>query len=88
MLGGLISVPAGAVDPFIVADVHDYLLFTPKEPSIKDLPAFTINRGRDHGVPAYVYYVQYCSGVVIKSWTDLNQFIPEDYVKRLATVYK
>ena len=88
MLGGLVSVPARAVDPFIVADVHDYLLFSANKPKINDLPALTINRGRDHGVPAYVHYVQYCTGIQIKSWTDLNQFIPEDYVKRMATIYK
>lgn len=88
MLGGLISVPARAVDPFIVTDIHDYLLFSPKRPGINDLPALTINRGRDHGVPAYIYYVKYCTGVQIKTWIDLNQFIPEDYVKSLAVIYK
>ena len=76
------------VDPYIVNDVKDFLFFNPRMPALADLSAININRGRDHGVPAYVYYLQYCSGIQIHSWSDLNAFIPIENVQKLKSIYK
>lgn len=60
----------------------------PRDPGIEDLAQTTIRRGREHGVPGYIYFVEYCSGVQLKNWEDFIKFIPKDYVLKLAAVYK
>ena len=45
-------------------------------------------RGRDYGLPAYVYYLDYLRGVQIKSWNDLKAFIPEKRLNKLKSIYK
>ena len=70
-------------------NIHDHLLSKLYEhDDVSDILHRDINRGRETGVPGYVYYVEYCTGIPVNSWTDLNQIIAEEYVKRLAKVYK
>jgi hypothetical protein len=76
-----------------VTDVKDFLFFNPRTegvrmPSVIDLSAININRGREHGVPGYVFYLEYCTGTEIKSWKDLTRFIPEARVNQLRGVYR
>lgn len=90
---GFLEQPDNDVEQFIVTDVKDFLFFNPRTegvrmPSVLDLSAININRGRDHGVPGYVYYLEYCTGNEIKSWKDLTQFIPEERVGQLKSVYR
>lgn len=87
ILRGLLQEPSNTVDPFVVSDVKNFLSFNPRNPVIVDLPAININRGREHGVPAYVYFVEYCTGNKVTSWADLTKFIPEARVKELQSVY-
>ena len=47
-----------------------------------------IGRGRDHGIPAYVYYVQYCTGIRITCWEDLYELIEPGIVQQLRAIYK
>ncbi|CAG2115667.1 unnamed protein product, partial [Medioppia subpectinata] len=85
---GLLEDSDRNVDPFIVTDVKDFLFFNPRQPGVVDLPAININRGRDHGVPGYVYYLQYCTGAAIHSWSELSKFIPAENVRKLQSLYK
>ncbi|CAG2168134.1 unnamed protein product [Oppiella nova] len=98
VLRGLIEGQSeNSVDPFIVTDVKDFLFFNPRtttngkmvitQPSVIDLSAININRGREHGVAGYIYYLEYCTGVAIKSWSDLTQFISDSRIQRLKSVY-
>jgi peroxidase len=99
ILRGLIEAESdNNVDPFIVTDVKDFLFFNPRtttngkmvitQPSVIDLSAININRGREHGVAGYIYYLEYCTGAQIKGWSDLKQFIPESRIQRLRQVYR
>ncbi|KAI2800768.1 hypothetical protein BLOT_012340 [Blomia tropicalis] len=87
VLRGLITEPNNDPDQFVVTDVKDFLFFNPRNPQIVDLPAININRGREHGVPAYIYFLEYCTGAKINSWHDLSRFIPMERIKELQTVY-
>lgn len=80
--------PAKNVDPYAITDLKDHLFFNPRRPQVVDLLSININRGRDHGVPAYVYHVQMCHGIVIKSWKDLERLMPPGKVKSLRKVYR
>ncbi|KAH7644884.1 salivary peroxidase/catechol oxidase [Dermatophagoides farinae] len=87
ILRGLVEEPDNTVDQFVVSDVKNFLFFNPRNPLIVDLPAINTNRGREHGVPAYVYFLEYCTGYQIKSWQDLTRFITERRIKELQAIY-
>ena len=88
ILRGLLHEPNSKVDPFVVSDVKNFLFFNPRNPTIIDLPAINVNRGREHGVPAYVFFLEYCTGYQIKSWQDLTRFIPESRINQLQSIYR
>ena len=52
LLRGLASQQAQAVDPFVIDDVRNFL-FGPPGSGGFDLASLNIQRGRDHGLPAY-----------------------------------
>lgn len=85
---GLTYDPAMNLDPFVVPDVHDFLFFNPRVNRVIDLAAININRGRDHGVPGYVFHLQYCTGDQITSWEDLNKYIPSKQLAKIQNVYR
>lgn len=58
------------------------------QPGVIDLSAININRGREHGVAGYIYYLEYCTGANIKGWSDLKPFIPDSKLDRLRSVYR
>lgn len=88
IIRGILADPSKNVDPYGVTDLKDFLFFNPRRPQVLDLLSININRGRDHGVPAYVYHLQYCTGAEIKSWKDLERFMPVSKVKSLRKVYR
>ncbi|XP_054163287.1 peroxidase-like [Oppia nitens] len=88
ILKGLVSDPTASMDPFFTGDVKNFLYKSRTENFGRDLPAFNIQRGRDHGVPGYAYYLDYCFGFKVKSWNDLLTFIPKKQLKKIQTFYK
>jgi len=88
IMKGILADPSKNVDPYGVIDLKDFLFFNPRRPTVTDLLSININRGRDHGVPSYVYHLQYCTGYEIKSWKDLERFMPAGKVKSLRKVYR
>lgn len=88
IINGLLSRVAGAVDPWITNDVRNHLYRSHKELSGGDLAATNIWRGRDHGIPGYVHYVEYCFNYKIRTWKDLSLFIPYYALNQLRKVYR
>ena len=74
--------------PAIHSDLQDHLFFNKCSPEINDLAAVDIQRGRDFGLPGYVYFLQYLTGAQIKSWTDLEEHIPRNYLTKLEHYYR
>ena len=88
LIRGLISEPAFEVDTFFVSDVKQFLYQSPNRTSGLDLVSTNIMRGRDHGLPPYIYYLEYCFGHKVKSWSDLYRYIPKKQVYGLREIYK
>ena len=62
---GLLNQPSAKFDGSVVDTLHNHLFeFESEDGSIiaLDLPATNINRGRDHGIPSYSKYVEWCHG--------------------------
>ncbi|XP_053203236.1 peroxidase-like [Panonychus citri] len=85
---GLITEPAFEVDPYFVTDVKDWMYQHPNRSGGLDLVGLNVMRGRDHGIPGYIHFVEYCFGQKIKSWTDLYEYIPKNQVNKLQSIYK
>jgi peroxidase len=88
MVRGLTTDRSQVVDPWIANDVKNYLYRSKYERTGSDLPAFNIQRGRDHGLPAYYVYLEFCFGFKAYSWNDLGKFIPQYQLKILMGLYE
>lgn len=88
IVNGLLARPSQAVDPWITNDVRNHLYQSHKEYSGGDLAATNIWRGRDHGLPGYVHYVEYCFNYKVRTWKDLSLFIPYYTLNNLRRLYK
>ena len=53
-----------------------------------DLAATNINRGRDHGIPPYVKFREYCGLKAATKFEDLSNEMSEDSISKLASVYE
>jgi peroxidase len=53
-----------------------------------DLAAANIQRGRDHGFPAYIKYRQACGLKAAKNFQDLSDSISNDKINLLQSVYE
>lgn len=87
ILKGLLSDHAQTVDPWVNGDLHNYLYRVKGQPHGLDLAAINIQRGRDHGLPGYTAYLDFCFGYKVKSWGDLNHFIPYETLNIFKKYY-
>ncbi|CAL1288908.1 unnamed protein product [Larinioides sclopetarius] len=91
ILNGVCTVPSEKYDRYDVYDITDFLFQRSGSPYGSDLASLDIQRGRDHGIAPYVYYIYNCSGgdVTIQSFDDLayNGIISQDDVALLKENY-
>ncbi|CAD7077889.1 unnamed protein product [Hermetia illucens] len=55
---------------------------------LKDLRSTDLQRDRDHGLPPYNDFLEFCNLGRAKSWKDFLIYIPEEHVKRLYSIYE
>jgi len=87
IINGLLARPSMAVDPWLTTDVRNNLYQSHKEHWGGDLAATNIWRGRDHGIPGYVHYLEYCFNHKVNGWEDLSLYIPPSSLSRLRSIY-
>ncbi|RWS28959.1 peroxidasin-like protein [Leptotrombidium deliense] len=88
VMRGLISQAAQNRDPFISSDMKNHLYRPKDSPYGLDLPAFNVQRGRDHGIASYTHYLKFCFDDKIYSWEELDQYMPTSQRLRLQKIYK
>lgn len=88
IIRGLTSEPALEVDPFFSVDVRNFLYQLPNRTTGLDLVSINILRGRDHGIPGYINYLDYCFGTKVSDWSDLYEYIPQKQVDNFARLYR
>jgi len=87
LLMGMTSQPMQEVDQFFTRELTNKL-FRPWNSTFGlDLFALNVQRGRDHGLKGYPSWLKQCALNQVKSFSDLEQFIPRKLVKILRRHY-
>lgn len=88
VIRGLVSQASQNRDPFISMDMKNHL-YRPKDmPYGLDLPAFNIQRGRDHGINGYTSYLKFCFDEKIYHWEQLDQYMPASQRIKFQKLYE
>lgn len=85
---GMVSQNGRQADAFVIDEVTNSL--GEKEREAFDFVAFTIQQGRDHGLPGYVEFRRACrldEENKIESFEDLINVMKPDVLKRLMSLY-
>ncbi|XP_055327659.1 uncharacterized protein LOC129580922 [Paramacrobiotus metropolitanus] len=89
LLIGLIVEPMQNMDSIVTKALTDHLFEDrSRKFSGQDLVAINIMRGRDHGLPGYNEFREYCNLTRAADFNDLTAYIPDEIVEALKKVYK
>ncbi|XP_023220164.1 peroxidase-like [Centruroides sculpturatus] len=88
LMKGATQQPSQCFDELLVDDVRNHLYQRRGNNSGLDLVAFNILRGRDHGLPGYVSYVEHFFNVKIERFSDLRRFINPNTIEIFKKLYK
>jgi len=87
LVRGLVMAPMEVMDNGITQEVKDHLFEEKnRRPSGRDLAALNIQRGRDHGLPGYNKFREFCG--LNRSRTFHFEEIPKALVNKLHGVYE
>jgi hypothetical protein len=84
-----LGVPGETFDRHITEAVRNHLFEKSDVPfSGFDLPAINIQRARDHGIPPYIKYREWCGYRKARSFADLNDTSSEEAIQALQKAYR
>ncbi|XP_066935131.1 myeloperoxidase-like [Clytia hemisphaerica] len=84
---GLIGNESETFDTKFAQAISRHLFIPLGEGGLADLTAINIHRGRDHGLPPYNEWRQFCGFSKLKDWDDLNGDMESETIKNLKKVY-
>ncbi|XP_066595076.1 uncharacterized protein [Prorops nasuta] len=87
ILLGLVNQPSQKRDEFIAEELTNHLFQTPHFRFGMDLASLNIQRGRDHGIPAYVSWREPCGLSPIETFEDLERVMPLETVEKFKLLY-
>lgn len=88
-IGSAINTNLGRTDPFVTTELTEKLFASTKtaKPCGLDLVSLNIQRGRDHGLPAYPEWRIHCGLPAINTWADMKGAVDDDSLKRMQEIY-
>jgi hypothetical protein len=87
LLLGLVNQPCQRRDEFISDEMTNHLFQTPAFSFGMDLASLNIQRGRDHGLPAYVRWREPCGLSPIRTFDDLDEVMSPSVVRKFRSLY-
>lgn len=87
IIRGLASQRTLRRDEFISPELTNHLFQSGSFPFGMDLAAINIQRGRDHGIPAYVEWRKPCGLSEIRTWEDLDSIVGPKSANRIRRAY-
>lgn len=88
LLRGLAVQRSQRRDEFITAELTNHLFQSGSFPFGLDLAAINIQRGRDHGIPAYTQWREPCGLSPIRDWIDLEKVVGFESANRIQQGYR
>ncbi|XP_077541333.1 salivary peroxidase/catechol oxidase-like [Haemaphysalis longicornis] len=85
---GLIGQPAQTYDRFVTEQLTNHLYEPLGQGFGMDLVALNIQRGRDHGIPSYNDWREYCGMPKITDFSQLAEIMTPESAQAFAQVYK
>ncbi|XP_034945626.1 peroxidase [Chelonus insularis] len=85
---GLTNQVAQAMDESITQEVTNHLFKKVGAKFGMDLVSFNMQRGREFGIPSYMEFRKLCGLPVAKTFDDLLGFMPNDTVRRYASIFQ
>lgn len=87
LVRGMARQSSAAVDPYLVDDLRNHWKQRFNDSFGFDAAAFIVESGRDHGIRPYVDYVKLCDGQVVRTFTDLSQYMDYEKWQKLSSIY-
>lgn len=88
IIRGLALDPAHEIDFIFTPEVRENLIIEgPGNGIFGDLMAINIQRGRDHGIPGYIEFIEACGGQKPLTFPALLNFMSQSQINRLKQVY-
>lgn len=87
LLLGFCNQPSQRRDEFVADELTNHLFQPQGLPFGADLAAINVQRGRDHGIPAYTVWREPCGLTPVKTWKDLEGIMSVDTVRRFASIF-
>ncbi|XP_063589602.1 chorion peroxidase-like [Penaeus indicus] len=88
LLEGLVNTSAQPYDTYLVPALINSLFKGPHDPVGMDLMALNIQRGRDHGLPAYPEWRKKCNLTTLDSFDDLPLFLFKSAAQTFRRLYR
>jgi len=85
---GLVNQVAQAMDDAISQEVTNHLFQEPNKKFGMDLASINMQRAREHGVPGYNDFREFCGMPRLHSWSDLNDWMSNKTVNRYRDIYR
>lgn len=85
---GLMQQRAQTFDRDVTDGVTNHLYRLRNDSFGLDLITLNLQRAREHGVPPYVNFFQFCSGVNLTSFDSLKPYVDNNVVEAYKTLYK
>ncbi|GIY69340.1 peroxidasin homolog [Caerostris darwini] len=87
VIRGMVGQKAQQVHRYTTEEIRGRLMQRFNQNHGYDLTAISVLRGRDHGIPSYLKWREFCKLPVAKSWKELKQYMKKDYVKTFSDIY-
>ncbi|XP_022239909.1 peroxidase-like isoform X2 [Limulus polyphemus] len=85
---GALKARSQAVDNYVNPELRNRLFQSKHRNYGLDLSAFSIQRGRDHGVPGYTSWRDVCNQSAIYTWEDLHGIMSDQSIRILKQLYR
>lgn len=84
------SNPLDKADPYFTTELTEKLFAHDASPQLcgLDLVSLNIQRGRDHGLPAYPYWRKRCKLPAVDNWQELKKAVDPESFKKIRQIYK
>lgn len=87
LTAGMINTPSQKFDPFVSQEVTNHMFQRPDEKFGVDLASINIQRSRDHGVPGYNDFREYCGFPRARTFRDLEEYLSNRTALKFSEIY-